>query len=51
MLRGIFKVALTAFVKAAEVTGHTAFFKADGLATFRTDFSQEAVLVLVTPFV
>lgn len=41
---------LTAFSEATEMTGHASFLEADGLSTFRTGFSKEAVMVFVAAF-
>lgn len=54
--RSLLPVAvLTTLGKAAEVTGHAAFLKTDGLAAFRAGLSQEAVFILAAavtgPFV
>ena len=51
LLFGIFsflkKKFLAAFIEAAEVTHHAAFFKTDGLAAFRALFAHQAVFCFV----
>ena len=41
---------LAALIKAAEMTHHTAFLKADGLSAFRAFFTHKAVLGFVISF-
>ena len=41
------QAGLTALGKTAEMTSHTAFFKADGLAAFRAGLPEQAVFVFV----
>ena len=42
---------LTAFGEAAEVAGHAAFFKTDGLPALRTGLPHKAVLIFLATFI
>ena len=41
---------LTTFCETTEMTGHASFLEADGLSTFWTGLSKEAVFIFEVPF-